>query len=64
MQSSNALDIRRKAIVVNVGIVLGLAFQYWRGTPVLILAVTGIFLFVLANLLMIWKANKTSAESR
>jgi hypothetical protein len=49
---------RNKAILINCSVVAALIYQYWRGTPLFILAISGIFILVFANLLMMFAAKK------
>jgi len=49
---------RSRALLVNAGIAVGLLLMYYRGTPLLPLVISGIFLFVLANVLMALKRKK------
>ena len=37
-------------IIVNLAIAVGLAYEYWRGAPLLIVLLCGVFLFVLAGI--------------
>ena len=41
-----------KAVVVNVAIVAALIWCYFKGYPLEIILITGLVLFVLANILM------------
>jgi len=63
MQPTNTLNYRSKAVVMNAAIVAGLFVQYWRGYPLFILLVSGIFILVLANLLMMFAAKKPTVQS-
>lgn len=49
---------RNKAILVNCSVIAALIYQYWRSTPLFILAISGIFILVFANLLMTFAAKK------
>jgi glucose uptake protein GlcU len=63
--SQEIMTARRKAILVNAGILGGLAYQYWQGTSAFLLLVTGIFVVVVANLtMMIAAKNKQDRASR
>lgn len=56
------MPFRTKLAVVNSGIVLGLAWEYWRGAPVLALAITALIALPLANTLMLLKATRLQAR--
>jgi hypothetical protein len=51
---------RTKAIVVNVSIVAGLLLCYFRGYPPKVILLSGLFLLVLANVLMHLKRRRIS----
>jgi hypothetical protein len=52
------MSLKTKAILINCSVIVALVYKYWTGTPFFIIAITGIFLLVLANLLMIFAAKK------
>jgi hypothetical protein len=52
------MNLRAKAVLINVGIAIGLLIMFYRGSPVMAIVIAGIFLFSLANVLMIVKAKK------
>jgi len=54
---------KRKSILINCSIIAALVYRYWTGTPIFILVITGIFLLVLANVLMMFAA-KNRATTR
>lgn len=51
---------KAKANLINCSIVAALVYQYWKGTPFIIIAVTGVLLVVVANLMMMFAAKKRS----
>jgi len=51
---------KAKAILINCSIVAALIYQYWKGTPFFIIAITGVLLLVVANLMMMFAAKKRS----
>ena len=55
---SAAMPTRTKALLINCSVIVGLIYKYWTGTPLFIIAITGIFLLVLANLLMMFATKK------
>jgi uncharacterized membrane protein len=54
----NTLWFRIKATLINCGIAAALIYRYWTGTPLLIIAILALVLFVLANVLMIIAAKQ------
>jgi len=51
---------KQKAILINVCIVGTLIWWYYRGAPLLAIAITAILLLTLANVLMFIKTPQTS----
>ncbi len=58
------MTYRNKAIVTNCWMVAAIIYQYWRGTPLFILAITRIFILVFANLPMMFAAKECSRTTR
>jgi hypothetical protein len=58
MQPEKPMSVRSKAILMNAAIMTGLILQHRRGAPLFVVAASGIFIFVIANLLMIFAAKK------
>lgn len=56
------MNVRLKAVLVNFGIITGLLFQYWRGSPLLIIVLNGISFLVFANLLMLFAARRSARK--
>lgn len=55
--ASSTTDFRNKLLVVNGGIFVGLAFQFWRGTPLAPILLTGLVLVLLANAVMYFSSR-------
>ena len=51
---------KNKTILINVSIVAALIYMHYTGSPALIVVGAGIFLLVMANLLMMFVARKHS----
>jgi hypothetical protein len=56
------MSVRSKAIVMNAAILTGFGVQYWRGHSLSTVVTSGIFIFVIANLLMFTVTRKTAAR--
>jgi uncharacterized membrane protein len=54
----NTRWFRIKAVLINCGIAAALIYRYWTGTPMLIIVIVGVFLFVFANVLMVFAAKQ------
>jgi hypothetical protein len=48
----------RRAVLVNASIAIGLVIMYSRGSGIVPVAITGVLLFVLANVLMAVKTSR------
>jgi hypothetical protein len=51
------MPVRQKAILINASIVVALIYQFWRGTPLFIMVISGILVLVAANLMMMFAAK-------
>jgi type IV secretory pathway TrbD component len=54
---------KQRIILLNAGVVGGLAISYFRGAPIWIVAICGVFLFVLANVTALIKIRKDQAKA-
>ena len=52
------MNPRTKAVLINVCIATGLLIMFYRGSPIASIAIAGVLLFVVANVLMVMKAKK------
>jgi hypothetical protein len=50
-----------KAVLINVSILAGLAYEYFRGATVLVIAISAVLLFAVANLAM-WLKNRNDQK--
>ena len=57
-----AVDSKQKLILLNAGVAGGLVVSYFRGAPIWIVAICGVFLFVLVNVLALIKIRKSGFE--
>ena len=57
---SGMMPERTKAIIVNIGMVAGLIWCYFRGYPPKIILISGVLLLVFANTLMYFKRRQNS----
>lgn len=55
---SAPMTYRKRAILINGSLVAAFIYQYWKGTPLFVLAVSGIFVLVFANLLLMFFVKK------
>jgi len=59
---SEKMTERNKAIIVNLSIVAGLVWCYFRGYPPKIILGCGAFLLLFANVLMYLKRRRSSTQ--
>jgi hypothetical protein len=57
------MPTRTRTILINASIVVGLAFEYWKGKPIIAIAISGILLFAVANLVIAISARRRNATS-
>ena len=44
-----------KAIYINSALALGLGLEFYRGRPLVVVGITGVLLFTVANLILIFR---------
>lgn len=57
---SEKMPERTKAVIVNISIAAGLLLCNFRGYPLKIILLSGLFIFAFANVLMYLKRRRTS----
>jgi hypothetical protein len=57
---SKKITERNRVILINVAVLVGLLWSYFRGDPPLIVLFSGIFLLAFANILMYVKRRRAS----
>lgn len=60
---STPMNDRTKAIMVNCSIAIALLYLHWQGTPLFFLTISGILVFALLNLWLIFAAKKRSTST-
>jgi len=56
------MNPKQKMILVNISVAGGLVISYFRGAPLWILAICGIFFFVMVNVILLIKLRKAQAN--
>jgi uncharacterized membrane protein len=54
---------RIKAVLINIGIAAALIYRYWTGTRLLTIVITGLIVFVFANVLMVLAAEQSTRKN-
>jgi hypothetical protein len=57
------MSFRTRTILVNASIAVGLAFEYWKGKRIIAIAISGILLFAVANMVIVISARKQSTTN-
>ena len=57
---TEAMTMHTKAILMNLAILTGLVVQCLRGKPIVTVALSGVFILVIANLIMMAVARRQS----
>ena len=57
------MSVRTRTILANASIAVGLAFEYWKGRPTIAIAIAGILLFTVANIVIVMSTKKRNATN-
>ena len=57
------MSVRIRTILVNASIAVGLAFEYWKGRPVIAIAIASILLFTVANVVIVIAARRQNTTN-
>jgi len=60
---SAPMSLRTKSILMNFAVAVALLYRLWRGAPVAVIAITGIFMFTFVNLVMFFAARKSAPRN-
>jgi hypothetical protein len=52
------MKLQNQILIVNVAILAELAFEYFRGSPIISIVVTGVSLLLLANVIFLVRVQK------
>ncbi len=56
------LSLSNQILLVNVAVIAGLVFQYFRGAPMAILAMSAVILLALVNLIFLFRIRKAKSN--
>jgi hypothetical protein len=59
-----AVNPKQRMILLNVGVAGGLVVSYFRGAPLWIVALCGVFIFVLVNVISLIRLRKAQERSK
>ena len=61
---SEPMNPRTKLILMNCAVAVALIYRWWKGTPLIPLAITAIIMFTLVNVLILFTQKKSSSTNR
>ena len=57
---SQPMSVRTKLILMNSAVMAALVYRWWKGSPLVVLAITGLIMFTLINGLIILTQRKST----
>ena len=60
---SAPMSRRSKSILMNCAVTVALLYKLWRGAPIAVIVIVGIFMFTLINLVMFFSARKSAPKN-
>jgi energy-coupling factor transporter transmembrane protein EcfT len=60
---SQWMNPRTKVILMNCAVAVALIYKRWKGAPVAVVLIVGIFMFTLVNVIMFFAARKSASRS-
>jgi hypothetical protein len=57
---SQPMSVRTKLILMNSAVMAALVYRWWKGSPLLVLAITGLIMFTLVNGLILLTQKRSS----
>lgn len=57
------MSLRLKSILMNCAVTVALLYKLYRGTPIVVVVIVGIFMFTLVNLVMFLTARKSAPRN-
>ena len=57
------LSLRSKSILMNCAVTVALIYKLWRGAPIAVVVIVGLFMFTLVNLVMFFTARKSAPRN-
>jgi lipid-A-disaccharide synthase-like uncharacterized protein len=58
-----SMSLRTKSILMNCAVTVALLYKLWRGAPIAVIVIVGIFMFTLVNLVMFFAAQKSAPRN-
>jgi hypothetical protein len=61
---SEPMNVRTKLILMNCAVAVALIYRWWKGSPLVVLAITALIMFSLVNVLIIFTQKKSARTNR
>jgi hypothetical protein len=61
---SEPMNVRTKLILMNCAVAVALIYRWWKGSPLVVLAITALIMFSLVNVLIIFTQKKSARINR
>jgi hypothetical protein len=61
---SEPINVRTKLILMNCAVTVALIYRWWKGAPLIVLAITALIMFSLVNVLIIFTQKKSAQTNR
>jgi hypothetical protein len=60
---SQPMHPRTRYMLMNCAIAVTLVYKLWRGAPIVVILIVGIFMFTLVNIVMYLAAKKSASNT-
>ena len=60
MSAPTPMNIRAKLILMNCAVAAALIYRWWKGAPLIVLAITALIMFTLVNVLILLTGKKST----
>jgi len=61
---SEPMNSRTKLILMNCAIAAALIYRWWKGAPLIVLAITALIMFSLVNVVILFTQKKSNQPNR
>jgi hypothetical protein len=61
---SEPMTSRTKLILMNFAVAAALIYRWWKGAPIVVLAITALIMFTLVNVLILFTQKKSTSPNR
>jgi hypothetical protein len=61
---SEPMNVRTKLSLMNCAVAVALIYRWWKGVPLIVLAITALIMFSIVNVLIIFTQKKPVRTNR